>query len=72
MSNRKQIKRPRSYLDKVMAAAVEVQPGTVGILKIAHDDWCPMLQDRRAECTCNPDVTLHPVPPRVAEDDGGG
>lgn len=39
-------------------------PFSFNMINIAHDDWCPYLQDR-GTCTCDPDIRLveshHPV-----------
>jgi hypothetical protein len=31
------------------------KPGTVGLVMVAHDDWCPKIKG--GPCRCDPDVS---------------
>ncbi len=60
MSNKRKIKKPPRYVERALRAFPDMlKPGSVNILEVKHDAWCPMLQDRRLPCQCTPDLELH-------------
>lgn len=48
------LKQP--YIKPVVAAGQEQPAGTVSIVEVRHDDWCPKLQG--GICRCNPDIVI--------------
>ncbi len=60
MSNKRKIKKPPRYIAQALRTFPEMlKPGSVNVLEVKHDPWCPMLQDRRLPCQCTPDLALH-------------
>jgi hypothetical protein len=49
------------YVQKLNAAvakgAIPMIPGSVGHLRVAHDDWCPLLKNSGL-CCCSPELSL--------------
>ena len=52
------------YLTKQLAAVAAdpslARPGTVTIVRVLHDDWCPKLAG--GLCRCDPDLAFEAVP----------
>jgi len=54
MTLRPKIQPPPNYKKLVLAIADKMEPGTVTVLNIMHDDWCLAL--RGGLCRCTPVV----------------
>lgn len=52
---------PPTWLLDALALAAGLEPGSVSVLQIAHDDECPHLTGGR--CSCEPDFRLVTVDP---------
>jgi hypothetical protein len=57
------VRRPgEGYQAKLERLLREVKPmvpaGTIGLVYIEHDEDCTFLQNPRAACRCDPNVTL--------------
>ncbi len=60
MSNTRKIRKPPRYVTQALRTFPKMlKPGSVNVLEVKHDPWCPMLQDRRLPCQCTPDLALH-------------
>ena len=60
MSNKRKLKKPPGYVERALRTFPEMlKPGSVQVLEVKHEAWCPMLQDRRLPCQCTPDLELH-------------
>lgn len=54
-NNKKRKDNYRVKLDRAAAdGRLQVQPGTVSILNVRHDDWCSIFKG--GACNCNPDI----------------
>ncbi len=40
---------------------LDLTPGSLSVLTIAHDDDCPGLNGPIERCTCDPDVSLRKI-----------
>jgi len=56
-------KKPRSlpafapsYLEKLQALGTTLQPGTVTVVTVMHDDDCPRIATPPGLCTCDADI----------------
>jgi hypothetical protein len=58
MRTEENVQQQQPYVQRVQvaAAAAGVQPGTVTLARVQHDDWCGFFRGR--PCNCDPHVTL--------------
>jgi hypothetical protein len=63
MSNKRSLKKPPRYVERALRTFPDMlKPGSVNVLEVKHDAWCPKLQDHRLPCHCTPDIELHTQP----------
>jgi hypothetical protein len=63
MSNKRRIRRPPRCAAAVAQVAAQLKPGSVGIIRVKHDDWCSIWQGKA--CNCEPIVE----PPELLVDE---
>ncbi len=51
--------RGQSYIDPMLEAGLAAPAGSVSIVEVSHDDWCPKLHG--GLCRCEPDIVTREV-----------
>ncbi len=60
-------RRQQPYIAPVLAAGQALPPGSLSIIDVRHDSWCPKLQG--GVCRCQPDVVPHTYPASTGKDE---
>ena len=47
------------YMEPLLEAGLTAPAGSVSIVEVSHDDWCPKL--RGGLCRCQPDIVTREV-----------
>ena len=45
------------YLSEVMRIALTLEPGTVNVVTVLHDDWCSYFKGT-GRCDCSPEIIV--------------
>jgi len=48
------------YLDRLLKAVAlgTLDPGSISLVDVRHDTWCPVLKQRVSACACDPVITI--------------
>jgi len=49
-------RRGQPYIESLLAAGATLPRGSVSIVEVLHDDWCPKM--RGGLCRCQPDIVI--------------
>jgi len=52
-------RRGQPYIEPIIEAGLAAPAGTVSIVEVSHDDWCPKLHG--GLCRCQPDIMTREV-----------
>ncbi len=60
-------RRQQPYIEPVLEAGQALPRGSLSIIDVRHDSWCPKLHG--GLCRCQPDIVTHTYPPSLNGDE---